>query len=408
MRVLYLTQWFDPEPVQKGIAFVKGLAAQGHEVRVVTGFPNYPGGKVYPGYRIKAFRCEAIEGVTIDRLLLYPSHDRSAAKRAVNYLSFFLSSLIYGLVNAPKYDVVYVYHPPITPALAASLFCGLWGKPFVIDIQDLWPDSVGASGITSSSGLVKILGGVCRYVYRRAAVVMVQSQGFRDVLIERGVPPEKLVTVYNWAEEDAAMPAGRCDLAPYRFQGRFNFVYAGNLGRAQALEALIEAAVQAGKRNPDIQLLLIGDGVDAERLRAHARKCAAVNVNVMPAISKDRIADVLDAADVLALHLSDKPLYRITIPSKVQFYMAVGKPILVGVRGECADLVTEAGAGLKVAPQDPEAIAEAMVEFSKMSQATRDAMGKAARRAYDDQFSFAEAITKTDSILKTAVAQGRA
>jgi colanic acid biosynthesis glycosyl transferase WcaI len=404
MRILFLSQWFEPEPAMKGTAFVQALRARGHHVEVVTGFPNYPGGKIYPGFKLKLFQRELVEGFTVNRLWLYPSHDRSAARRSLNYLSFFISSLIFGLFNASRFDVIYVYHPPVTPALAAALLGGLWGKPFVIDIQDLWPDSVSESGIVGSGAVARVLNAVCDFVYRRAARVSAQSNGMRRTLVQRGVPTEKLVTLYNWADEASVGPTGQHDVTPYGFEGRFNIVYAGNLGRAQALETLVDAARLAGQTNPAIQLLIIGNGVDREVLAEHIERGRGDgdNVRLMPGIPRSQIGDVLDAADVLVLHLTDRALYEITLPSKLQFYMAAGKPILVAVRGEASDLVVEHRAGLAAAPENPQAIAEAMIALAQLSPAELRAMGNRARTLYEENFSFAKAMDQTEAVLLSA------
>lgn len=406
MRILFLSQWFEPEPAMKGLGLVQALRARGHEVEVATGFPNYPGGKLYPGFKLKLYQREQVDGVTVNRLWLYPSHDRSAARRSLNYLSFFVTSLTFGLFNAHRFDVIYIYHPPITPSLAASLFAGLWRKPFVIDIQDLWPDSVTESGIGGSGIIPRVLNAVCDFVYRRAATICVQSKGMKRTLIGRGAPSDKLVTLYNWADEVSARATGAHDLTPYNFADRFNIVYAGNLGRAQALETLVEAAALAGESEPRIQLLIIGNGVDAEPLARHVAQRGGAHVRLMPGIPRSQIGDVLAAADALVLHLADRDLYRITLPSKLQFYMAVGKPILVAVAGEASDLVVDSQAGLAAQPENPAAIAQAMVDLARAPTADLEAMGNRARTLYEETFAFSKAVDQTEAILTAAARSG--
>src|SRR5690242_1321897 len=154
MRIAYVTQWFDPEPnIVKGIAFVRALEAAGHQVTVVTGLPNYPDGKIYPGYRLRLIQHETLGGVKVVRLPLYPSHDRSSLRRSMNFLSFFISAFLYLLFRRSRFDLAYVYHPPITVGLAAA--CA--GVPFVLDVQDLWPDTIAATGMRRASKLVRPL-----------------------------------------------------------------------------------------------------------------------------------------------------------------------------------------------------------------------------------------------------------
>lgn len=212
-RILYLSQWFWPEPDTRGLKVVKDLQARGYEVEVLTGFPNYPSGKLAQGYRLAPYKRDRIEGVTVHRVFLYPSHDRSSLGRALNYLSFFLSAFVFCLVQARRFDLIYVYHPPITTGLAAALAGLVWRKPFLLEVQDLWPDTVAASGMSATETLAYILGPTCRFVYKRAALVLGQSEGMAARLVERGVDPSRADVFFNWADEDAARVNGLYDLA---------------------------------------------------------------------------------------------------------------------------------------------------------------------------------------------------
>ena len=171
MKILLLTQWFDPEPTFKGLLFAKSLQDEGHEVEVLTGFPNYPGGKVYDGYKISIYEKEIVDGITIHRVPLYPSHDGSAVKRIFNYLSFAFSSFLIGLLKTRKIDVIYSYHPPLTTSLSALLLGLCKRVPFVVDIQDLWPDTLAATGMLNNKHVLKVVGSACQLVYKRAKTV---------------------------------------------------------------------------------------------------------------------------------------------------------------------------------------------------------------------------------------------
>ena len=402
MRILYLTQWFEPEPAFKGAAFAKALADRGHDVEVVTGFPNYPTGRLYPGYRVTFHRQETVNGIRVHRLPLYPSHDRSSLGRIANYVSFSVSAALYCAFAARRFDVIYAY-PPLPAWLAAALSGLIARRPVVVDIQDLWPDSVVKSGMAGSGRMGGVLGRLCSFIYRRATLIVAQSKGIASKLRERGVPDGKIRLIYNWADEQAAAASGTCDLAPYRFAGRFNIVYGGNLGRVQGLETMVRAAHLAKRDCPRLQLLLIGDGIEADRLRALVEELGADNVRVAPGVPRAQIGDVFAAADVLALHLWDDPLFEITIPSKLQFYMAMGKPVLIGVKGEAGQFVTEAKAGIAVPPQNVEAMAQAMVQLAGLPAATLADMGSRAREAYWKQFAFAHAVEATENALQSAV-----
>ncbi|TWH90533.1 glycosyltransferase involved in cell wall biosynthesis [Sphingobium wenxiniae] len=400
LRLLYISQWFEPEPILKGASFVKGLESRGYHVQSITGFPHYPHGKVYPGYRLTFHKHDMAGGVPVERVLLYPNHSRSSILRIVNYFSFAFSAGVFGALRSRQFDVAYVY-PPIPAALATAAVCALRRRPYVMDIQDLWPDSVVSSGMPGVRWMERAIHMLCRIAYRRAAMIVAQSQGIADRLIERGVPRDKIHVIYNWAHED--VPAPQIDQARYGFEGRFNIVYAGNLGIVQGLDTLIEATKIAARSVPNIRLTLIGNGVEADRLRDLIAHDGSDYVQLLPAVPRETIGDVLASADVLTLHLVRDPLFAITVPHKTQTYLSAGKPVLAAVEGEAARIVVESGAGLAAQPENSASIADAMVAFATMTPAEREAMGQRARDTYGSNFSFAAALEKTDAVLRTAM-----
>jgi glycosyltransferase involved in cell wall biosynthesis len=406
MRILFITQWFEPEPTVKGIMFAKAFAERGHQIEIVTGFPNYPTGKTYPGYRLGYYKREIMDGIIVHRVPLYPSHNDSSVGRILNYFSFMTSAVLFSMFRARRFDVVYCY-PPITGGLAAIVATLLSRCPFLIDVQDLWPDSVVKSGMAGTQKMEKILALMCNFVYSRAAGIIAQSKGIRTRLIERGVSPDKITVVYNWADEHAAAPAGLADLSLYGFDNKFNIVYGGNLGRVQGLDVMVRAAHLARQKAPHLQLLLIGDGIESDNLKQLVQQLGADNVRIAPGVPKMMIGDIFAAADVLALHLWNDPLFRITIPQKTQFYMAMGKPILIGVEGEAAEYVTHAGAGLAVPSDNVEAMADAMMQLSQMPKEWLADMGQRGQEAYWRIFSFAAAIAETETALQKAIADSR-
>lgn len=401
MRILYLTQWFEPEPAFKGLAFARAMVARGHQVEVATAFPNYPSGKLYPGYRLRPYQRELMDEIVVHRLFVWPSHDRSAIGRVLNYISFWLSSLVFGLLRAGRYDVVYVYHPPITPAVAAALFGRLRRRPFVMEVQDLWPDSVASSGMVSGSGgrLIRILDALCRFAYRSAAAVIAQSEGMRKQLEERGVPAGKLERIYNWSTyEQGGDPAGGAVRAD--FTGKVNFVYGGNLGQAQALHTVIDAVALAARERTDLHLHLFGEGIEQDRLMAHAaEKNIESHVTFHGPVPRRTMDRVFDQADVLVLNLKDDPLYEVTIPSKTQHYLSCGKPIVAGLSGEAADILRASGAAIVAAPGDAPAMAAALVSMARAGEAERAALGRHGRAFYEAHLSFAPAIDRTLAII---------
>ena len=400
MRILFLTQWFEPEPAFKGATFANALKARGHDVEVATAFPNYPGGKLYRGYKVRPYQRDLVDGLTVHRLAIWPSHNASSLGRIANYVSFFLSTLLFGLLRAYKYDLVYVYHPPITPSVAAGIFCSLYRKPLVVEIQDLWPDSVAASGMVGKT-IPRVLNSVCNFVYNRASQIIPQSDRMLERIAERGVPRSKLTRLYNWATyEDGDTPIP--ESTRLAFAGKFNVVYGGNMGQAQALSDLVEATVIAAKTRPEVHLHLFGNGIERDLVMAEAARLGPNHVTLHPSVDRRTMDRVFDQADVLIAQLNADPLYEITIPSKVQHYLAVGKPIIAGLRGEAAHVLDQSGAAIVCPPQDIEAMAQAILELASLPAEDRRLMGSYGRRFYDATFGFERAIDETLAVIAKA------
>ncbi|HEN8799335.1 TPA: glycosyltransferase family 4 protein [Pseudomonas putida] len=381
-RILLLTQWFDPEPTFKGLVFARELVAQGFEVEVVTGFPNYPGGKLYAGYKVKLIQREVIDGVNVTRVPLYPSHGQSGVGRVLNYASFAATSLCYGLFGARKPDVIYAYHPPLTVGMSAALIRLFRRVPVVYDIQDMWPDTLKATGMFSNEKALRWVSRICDWVYRRVDQIVVLSPGFKRLLIERNVPAAKIDVVYNWCAED--MVCGRATSKPLNFpgSGTFRVLFAGNMGKAQALDAVMDAAVILKHRVSNVSLVFLGGGVEVARLQAVARERMLDNVTFLPAVPMAEVGAYLASADALMVHLKKDPLFTITIPSKTQAYMAAGKPVIMAVEGDAAQLVREADCGVIAEPQNPESLADACIALSLLTDQQRTLMGQRGAEFY--------------------------
>jgi glycosyltransferase involved in cell wall biosynthesis len=398
MRILYLTQWFEPEPnIIKGLDFVRQLQAAGHEVRVVTGLPNYPTGKVYPGYRLRLIQHEDIDGVRVTRLPLFASHDASTLRRSLNFLSFFLSVLLYCLWRAGRYDLAYVYHPPITVGFAAALAGCVRRLPFVLDVQDLWPDTVRSTGFRGAAALARPIGFACRFVYRRSRLIISQSDGMRQALAARGVPVTKISTIHNWAVREGPVGSGSIESEA---RERLCIVYAGNFGRAQGLATVVDAAAILARRRQDIEIRLIGDGLEFGELCERARGVQGISIE--PRVCAEEIDAVIASADAVLMHLRDEPLFRITVPSKTQAYLAYGQPIVAAVAGEAAQLLAASGAAIVVRPCDAQALAGAIAQMADLAHEQRRKMGAAGRRYYFETLSFASGVAATLSVIGSA------
>ena len=381
-RILLLTQWFDPEPTIKGLVFARELLKQGFEVEVVTGFPNYPGGKLYPGYKMKWLQREIINGVQITRVPLFPNHDHSAIKRALNYVSFAVASLFYILFIAKKAHVLYAYHPPLTVGIIACIVRLFRRIPVVYDIQDIWPDSLRATGMLTNFLALRFLGMVCNWVYYRVDHIVVLSPGFKLLLIARGVPEAKLSVVYNWANE-SSLEAPMVEL-PIVFPSSayFRILFAGNMGKAQGLDTLLEAAELLMSQGSRVRWILLGGGVEVLHLKAEVARRKLSNLLFLPSVPIDNVANYFCSVEALVIHLLKDPLYEITIPSKTQTYMFFGKPLLMAMGGDAANLVKQSRCGLVVESQNPKALAQAAEQLAKTNPDVLAAMGQQAKAFY--------------------------
>ncbi|KAB0487717.1 glycosyltransferase family 4 protein [Pseudomonas psychrophila] len=355
VRVLLLTQWFDPEPTFKGLVFARALVKQGFEVEVVTGFPNYPGGKIYPGFKLKLFQREFIDGVKITRLPLYPSHGQSGIGRVFNYVSFAAASLFYGVFFAKRPDVIYAYHPPLTVGIAASIIRFFRRVPVLYDIQDMWPDTLKATGMFSNDKLLGVVSKVCDWVYRHVDKLVVLSPGFKKVLIERGVPEDKIEVIYNWCAEEQITASAETPIC-FSDNARFRILFAGNMGKAQALDAVLDAAYTLQSRSRPVEFIFLGGGIEVDALKRIAIEKSLTNVTFLPAVPMAEVGGYLKAADALLVHLKKDPLFKITIPSKTQAYMAVGRPLLMAVDGDAAELVKQSGCGVVVESENVDSL----------------------------------------------------
>ncbi len=400
-----ISQWFHPEPSFKGLPFARALADRGHQVQVLTGFPNYPGGRLYPGYRVRPWRREVLDGIPVLRVPLYPSHDRSGLRRTLNYLTFAWSATALGSALLEKPDVIYAYHPPATIGLPAVALSLTTGAPFVYDIQDLWPDSVLHSGMLADGVTMRAISAWCGFVYRRASQIVVLSPGFKRVLRERGVPSAKISVVYNWADETPVetAPIGSNALC----QDRFNILFAGTMGTGQALDTVLRVADRCASMLPLVHFWLVGRGTETERLQREAAEMQLPNVTFLPHQSRPELMRIMNAADALLVHLRNIPLYTVTIPSKTQEYLAAGKPIIMAVRGDSADLITQAGAGVNCEPEDTDSITAAIAKLIALGPEGRRAMGAAGQAYYQTHLCFRHGIDRFESIFESVVTANR-
>jgi len=417
MRILLLTQWFQPEGAFKGLPFAKALRAKGHDVEVLTGFPNYPGGKVYPGYRVRLYQREEMEGIRVHRVALYPSHDTSAPHRILNYLSFAFSAFVIGPWAIRRPDVIYVYNL-ITLGPPAFLCRLLFGAKVVLDVQDLWPESVTNSRMLTNKTALGILNKICNWVYGSADRLAVLSPGFKKELVRRGLPAEKVEVIYNWFDEasievarspidDAHAATPNDAVKQGDFADKFVVLFAGAMGLVQGLDTVLECARLCKSTLPDVQFVLVGGGVDKQRLQKRAEEMALANVTFLPPRPQSAMGEIYAMADALLVHLKDDPLFRITIPSKTQAYLYIGKPLIMALRGAAADLVHKSDAGIVCAPEDAPGLLNAIAELRGMTPEARRIMGAAGHRFYMQHLSFPVGVGRFEQLMMSLLDASR-
>ena len=402
MRILFITYNFQPEQIFFGLPFARELTRRGHQVQVLTTFPNYPEGEIYEGYKQQWCMRENLEGIPVIRVPLYPSHDRSSIRRILSYSSFAGSAGLISPFAVDSADVAYVVQGPITIGWPAFLLKILRRIPFVFDIKDLWPDSLSATGMFNNQFGLWLVDRWCRFCYRVASKVIVPTPGIKNILIKRGVPESKLQVVYNWVDPSQLEfeKAGTDQKKKLGFENRFNILFAGNMGKAQGLTVALEAAALVRTMAPEIQFTFIGGGIEVENLKKKSQELKLTNVQFLPPCPYSQMGPILDMADVLFVHLNDQPLFRITIPSKIQAYLAAGKPILVALRGDAEELIETVGAGISCEPGNATSISDATLKLYGMSQDELVQMGKRGAAFYYDQMSFNAAVDHYEDIFK--------
>jgi glycosyltransferase involved in cell wall biosynthesis len=324
------------------------------------------------------------------------AHGRSAIKRLLSYASFSASAFFYSLLVGRKPDVIYSYFPPMVGGISCAILGAIQRRPFIYDVQDLWPEALVATGMLRNPRGVKFIEACVGWVYKRASAVVVLSEGYKRTLVAKGVSESKIHRIYNWCDESRLK---RSEQSEYSASS-FDIVYAGNLGAAQALGSVIQAAhllQQAGERS--IRFVFIGDGIEGERLKQQVASMGLDNVEFRGSVSPEAIGAELSKADALLVHLADDPVFAITVPSKTQAYMAMGKPILMAVAGESAEIIQKAGAGMIARPCTPESIAETALQMARSTPEQLEVFGAAAESYYRENMSQKNGVEHVSRIL---------
>lgn len=389
MRIAFVCQYFVPEigaPSARVSELCREWVAQGHQVTVVTALPNHPTGIIPPEYRGVWFRRETLDGITVFRNWLYATPNEGFVKRTMSHLTFMCSAAVFSTPRLSGHDVIVVSSPAFFAVLTAWFMSKVWRIPFVFEVRDLWPGIFIELGILKNRAIIGILEAVEMFLYRQAAHVVVVTEAFRDILIRRGVPAEKASVITNGVDMETYRPAPHeTDLRrAHGLDGRFVALYIGAHGISQALSAVLDAARLLAE-NPDVVVVLVGEGAEKKMLIEKARAMGLSNVRFVPGQPKARMPEWYGAADVALVPLRNIPMFETFIPSKMFEILACGVPIIGSVRGEAREILDASGGALIVDPEDAAAIAAA-VRRLKADPSLASRLGEAGARFARDHY----------------------
>jgi colanic acid biosynthesis glycosyl transferase WcaI len=402
MRIIIYSYNYYPEPI--GIAplmteLAEGLVQRGHEVRVVTGMPNYPERQIYPSYRGKLYTTELRNGVAIQRSYVLVRPRPNLLERVVLDASFVVSSFIHAL-RGKRPDVVFLTSPPLPIAVPAALLGWLHRCPVILNLQDIIPEAAIHVGLLSNKKLIWIFEGLEKFAYRTATKISIIADQFADNLISKGVSPQKLVVIPNWVDTDFIFPMSREHnyfRTAYKLEGKFVFMYSGNIGLTQGLETVVRAA-KLLVNLPELVVIIVGEEKAIGRLQKFSQELGAINVICVPFQPRNLLPQMLAAMDV-GLVIQKQNVIAFNMPSKIQPILASGRPIIASVplNGTAAGVVRSSGGGLVVPPEDINALAGAMVNLYKNRQQAAE-LGKCGREYALKHFSFEQALDNYENL----------
>lgn len=369
MRILFLTHYYPPEvnaPANRGHEHARLWAKAGHDVTVVTGVPNHPRGEVFPGYRNRWRQEEWMEGVRVVRTWMYVTANEGFFRRTLNYLLFAATALLAAL-RQERPDVIVATSPQFFCGVAGAVAARLRRVPFVLEVRDLWPDSIVQLGQLRQPTLVRALEALESALYRQAAGIVVVTRAFAEHVAARGIPRERIAVVFNGIDKDRFRPRPPDPelLRAHGLEGRFLVAYVGTLGLAHGLGTVIDAAERM--REEPVAFLFVGDGADRERLEAEVARRGLENVHFVGLRPRDEMPAWIASIDVLLVMLRDLPVFKTVIPSKLFEFLAQERPVVMAAPqgAECRRMLDEAEAGLAVDAENAARLADAIREIRR-------------------------------------------
>jgi glycosyltransferase involved in cell wall biosynthesis len=387
MKILIVTQYFWPEnfKITDLAIALKGL---NHEVTVLTGKPNYPEGKFYKGYNFFNKRAESFKGVEIIRTMMIRRGSGNGFRLFVNYFSFaFFASFASVFRIKKNYDIIFVFEPsPITVALPSIVYKKFSNAPIFLWVLDLWPESISAAGNINSVFIIKQIDNLVKRIYRNTDIILISSKSFRESIISKGISDKKIVYLPNWAEDIFLQKIDHYSEALLKLpKGSFNVMFAGNIGDAQDFESIIKAA-ELTKSYENIHWIIIGDGRKKVWVESQITSLNLKNVHLLGKHPIEKMPYFYKEADVMLVTLKDEKIFSLTVPAKIQSYLACGKPLVALLNGVGADIINESGAGFCFNSGNYEELSGKIIEMYKMPKNELVNMGLSGKKYYDENF----------------------
>lgn len=402
MKILVVTQYFWPENFSIN-DLVSGLIEKGHEITVLTGIPNYPAGNFFPGYGIFRNSRQLYRGAKIIRVPLISRGKGGHLRLAFNGVSFaFFASILAPFVCRDSYDLIFVYEPsPVTVGLPAIVLKKIKSAPIVFWVQDLWPQSVSAAGAGCPRFILSLLKKLVHFIYKACDLILVQSKAFIPCVRDSAVEEKRIVYFPN-SVQDFYQPIEPGDNLEERKKLPFGFIimFAGNIGSSQDFDTVILAAEEI-KGNKEIHWVILGDG----RMRSWAqeevrKRNLGGNFHFLGRYPAETMPRYFALADVLLVTLKDEEIFKLTIPSKIQAYLACAKPVIASLNGEGARIIEESRAGFSCPPENPKALAQLALRMYYMKKEERMEMGLSGRKYFEKNFEFNMLIEQLDGVIR--------
>lgn len=369
MRILLLTDNYLPEsnpPAVRSSAHAKRWTERGHQVTVLTSFPNAPDGKVFGGYRQSLYKREMLDTIDVLRVPTLIFANRGTVLRIIDFLSFMVVASIAGFfVRRP--DVIIATSGHFFTAVAGWFVSKIHRRPFVFEIRDLWPDSIVAVGAMKESLMISLLRRLESFLYRQAGLIVTVTNAFRDILISRGIDGNKIVVVTNGIDSLQLTPGPASEVLRRKLnlQNKTVVSYIGTVGMAHGLQLILDAANESRDRLPDVQFVIVGAGAELNDLKRQANERKLQNVTFTGRVNYDEVVEYWRLSDITLILLRDTPLFRTVIPSKVFDAMATGTPIITNVHGELQTILEPLGAAEIIAPDSLAALVDAIERLLK-------------------------------------------